>query len=289
MDNITFFATLFDPDEYTCFASHIKGTRVYSVEQQLDKAHTWASFFCINPLHPTKDLNPTEEYHNVDKPRRADHNVIVYRNILVEMDSVPLDQQEGFIKNTGMPYSSAVYSGGKSIHYIVSLETPLLTETEYRDLTERVYKALGGKSVVDTSCKNPSRLSRVPNAFRYDKQQYQKLIHVGERIKNSDLEAWLVSKKVHKKEEKLNLKVFSDQSEPATYVSNGVISGFTLNFIMFGAPQGERNSSLFRAACDMFKCGYCDDDVYARLSGPSGLDNQEVLRTIKSAKNKVSK
>lgn len=56
---------------------------------------------------------------------------------------------------------------------------------------------------------------------------------------------------------------------------------------MCGAPEGERNISLFKAACDLFKCGYNEDEIIDKLERPSGLDNQEVVRTIKSAIRKV--
>ena len=207
------------------------------------------------------------------------------------MDSIPVEDQKEYIEKIGMPYTTAVFSGGKSIHYIISLETPITDEKAYRKLVERIHRACGGKTVVDVACKNPSRFSRFPNARRPDKgDTVQTLITINDRVLNDDLEHWLQSKGVMEVEEKPTYKVGNKEysGEYNNQINkNRAMSGFTLNFIMCGAPEGERNLSLFKAACDLFKCGYEFDEVVDRLEGPSGLDHQEVDRTIKSAQRKV--
>lgn len=275
----TFFNTLFDPGQALCLAKHSKGTKVYDLSAVFDIK--WANFFTINALHPTMDLNPTEEYHSADKPRRADHNVVCYRNILVEMDSVALDKQEEFIEKIGMPYSTSVYSGGKSIHYIISLVTPV-TADELRTLSDRVYNALGGRTVVDTSCKNPSRLSRFPDADRDGVKQ--DLLEVKGRVENDTLIQWLNSK--------LGPEVKKSQFNKSSYkgdfkAGTGTLNGFTLHLLMFGAEEGQRNSQLFKAACDFAKCGYEREDAIQRLGRKLDLPQDEIVRTVKSAYRKV--
>lgn len=283
----TFFTILFDDNESTCFSSNPKGTSVYGVDSISDVSR-WALFFTINPLHPKMDLNPTETYHNPSKPRRADHNVVSYRNILVEMDSIPLDDQEEFIETIGLPYSTSVYSGGKSIHYIISLKTPLTSEIAYRKLVDRVYKALGGKQVVDTSCRNPSRLSRFPEAVRADKDnEVQILLETKTRVSLEDLETWLLSKGVLEVEEVPAYRQ-PTYTNMVQYGSN-YVNSYTLYFITMGAPVGQRNSSLFKAACNLYNCGYTEDQIIDKLSIPSGLEEDEILRTINSAIKKVNK
>lgn len=288
MSNINqFFDLLFDPGESTSFGKFKEATKVYPVSshsQHLD----WVNLFCINPLHPTKDLNPYEDYHHEDRPRRCDKNVLVYRNILIEMDSIPLKEQMEHIQNLGMPWSAATYSGGKSIHWIISLEDPITTEKEYRKVIERLHKALGGKAYVDVACKNPSRFSRFPNVPRHDKDgKQQSLYKVQTRIKLADLVAFIDSKVPPEDDYCERYAEATGRSYKSTSQSSGILNGFTLNFIMMGAPEGERNQSLFRAACDMAKCGYDIEDAEARLEGPSGLTGLEVRRTIKSAYHKV--
>lgn len=293
MNNQDFFNLLFDPGEHTCFAKFAGGTKVYPITAHNDVL-PWVQFFSINPIHPTKDLNPTEDYHSEDKPRRCDKNVTVYRNILIEMDTIPLKDQVALVQNMGLPYSTATYSGGKSIHWIISLVHPVSDEKAYRKLVERVQKALGGKAVVDQANKNPSRFSRFPGAIRVDKDNaVQKLFKVKSRVDNDVLEAWLLSKGVKEVEPiKPNRPIGGYDNLHNVEYNNQInknrhMNGFTLNFVMFGAPEGERNLSLFKAACDMFKCGYDEDEVYDRLKTPSGLDRHEVKQTIKSALRRV--
>ncbi len=293
MTNSDFFFTLFDENEHTSFARHQQGTKVYNIDEEHEKAANWAVLFCINPLHPTQDMKPTEDYHAADKPRRADVNVVKYRNILIEMDSIPVEDQKEFIEKIRMPFTTATYSGGKSVHYIISLETPIESEKAYRKLVERIHMACGGKTVVDVACKNPSRFSRFPNALRHDKDnKKQDLLIVNERVPNADLEAWLLSRGVKDEPEqsKTNRPVggYDNMYQPNNQINkNRAMNGFTLNFSMCGAPEGERNLSLFKAACDLFKCGYEEDEVIDRLEGPSGLGRDEVKRTVKSAQRKV--
>lgn len=280
-----FFRLLFDPEESTSFAVHVRGTKVVPVDAHLE-ASKWANFFCINPLHPTADLDPYEDYHSADKPRRCDKNVIAYRNILVECDNSSIEEQLELIKSSGMPYSSAVYSGGKSIHFIISLTTPVETEESYRELVTRVHTALGGRKVVDTSTKNPSRFSRFPNAKRADTNKKQELLSIKSRVNNNDLNEWIISK-IGPPLMKAATKSFTFKSE--NDLPTKIISGHTLNFMMLGAEQGERNISLFKASCDFCKCGYDEQDAIERLGPPSGLSDAEVARTVHSAYRKVLK
>lgn len=280
MNNQEFFNLLFDEDEKTCFAKFPGGTKVYSIDSH-PTVGSFAQFFCINPLHPTQDLNPTENYHSSDLPRRADANVIKYRNILIEMDDLSLEDQVKVIKESNFPYSTATYSGGKSIHFIISLEDPVATISEYKRLVERVQQALGGKGVVDLANKNPSRLSRFPNVMRQDKDKFQKLLKIQGRIKFSVLNEWLLSRGVPE-------QVESTYVPDMTISKDKHMSGFTMNFIMMGGVPGERNQSLFKAACDLARCGYELDECFDMLIQASGLTPSEARTTIRSAYNKVT-
>ena len=140
---------------------------------------------------------------------------------------------------------------------------------------------------MDVACKNPSRLSRIPDAYRADKDKTQTLLSVLSRVDNRRLEEWLNSKGAKEQENSPKSLIVGERSYNNTINSNKPMNGFTLNFIMCGAPEGERNLSLFKAACDLFKCGYSEDEIIDKLERPSGLDNQEVVRTIKSAIRKV--
>jgi hypothetical protein len=67
------------------------------------------------------------------------------------------------------------------------------------------------------------------------------------------------------------------------------LSRSTLQFLSFGAQDGERNQRLFSAACDMAGCGLSIAEVVERVSPKAlaaGLSAQEIDDTIHSAFNK---
>ena len=67
------------------------------------------------------------------------------------------------------------------------------------------------------------------------------------------------------------------------------LSAATLNFIVNGAPEGERNDSLFRAACNLSGCGYSQMEAEAKLLRVMcqlGTPEIEARRTIESAYSK---
>lgn len=167
-----FLNTLFDPDDHTCFTPSPHGTGVFYEPADQDL------YFSINPLHPDKDVNPSMEYHNANRARRADHNVTKYRNFLIELDSMPIDSQIDYVTSK-LPVTSIVFSGGKSYHFIISLETPLATKAEYDQVFKRIQTLL---PKIDKACKNPSRLSRLPFRLRPETQVEQKLVELNGRI-----------------------------------------------------------------------------------------------------------
>lgn len=274
MELIDFLDCLFNYPEGICFSYTPRGTQVYMEEILSD-----AQFFSINPLHPTEDKRPTESYHASNKPRRADHNVTAYRNILIEMDKISLEDQVARIEEIGLPYSTCTYSGGKSFHYIISLAQDLPTRKDYDKLVRRIYAAVGN-DIVDHANKNPSRFSRLPNAYRPDKDSYQELIAVNERIDNAALEAWLVSRGID--------PIAETTWEDITYKSTikkdfSALSAHTRNFLMYGAETGTWNHSLFKAAAELYRHGWNEQEVYERLSQITGTLDKVDERTIASA------
>lgn len=176
-----FLETLFDPHQVSCFTESPHGYRVSKQPYPEDL------FFCINALHPIADLCPVREWHRADLPRRADCNVVCYRNFLIELDAPPLDKQVAYITDE-IPVTSIVYSGGKSHHFIVSLAEPLTSADEYKNLASRLLSLFPD---ADPTCKNPSRLSRLPGPLRPETNKKQELIYLGTRIPLQTLDALL--------------------------------------------------------------------------------------------------
>lgn len=171
-----FLRILFDDGQQTCFAADAKGVAIKPGPGPNDL------FFSINAMDPKTDHFPIEHYHAANKPRRADHNVICYRNFLIEIDNMPLSEQLAYVQDK-VPVSSIVFSGSKSYHFIISLEQPV-TATQYAKIASGLHRLL---PAADSATKNPSRLSRLPWAVRPDTRLVQELLYLGSRIPLSKL------------------------------------------------------------------------------------------------------
>lgn len=267
MTTNNFIRCLFEENEYTCYGFTPKDIDLYLAKHY----NLGCTFVTINPMDSSKT--------------RADSSVVKYRNILIEMDKVPLEEQDQYIEEIGMPYSTAVFSGKKSIHYIISLETPVADEQLYRALVKRVYKAVGEEKV-DLSCKNPSRFSRLPGHIRSDTGKEQELLSVKGRVPNVTLELWLEQRGVPKEEIWENMT-----PEPrSTFKNPSRLYSSTKYFLMNGAPHGEWNPKIFKAAADLCRCGYTETEAYAELRKVTGKLDFSDMKTISSAfRNEMKK
>lgn len=133
------------------------------------------NFFCINPIRGQ---------------RRLKDHISQYRNFLFESDVMPLQEQFDFLhvhKDKGL-FSMATFSGGKSIHFIISCADTLTigepgseeAELRYKGIWLGLHYMLTGLGMygIDQSNKNPATLSRTPNAMRGDIKQA--LVHIGQ-------------------------------------------------------------------------------------------------------------
>lgn len=247
-----FYEILFDEGDMVCWGvdplvTDLEPLRLYE--------RTHAQYVCINPL----------------KNKRNDINVTKLRNILVEFDTGTIEEQLKTIKASKLPYSTLVLSGNKSVHAIVSLKEPLNTIDEYKALAQRIYNKMGGKAVVDTKCGNPSRFSRTPNVKR-DNGNLQEFIALDGRISREALEDWLGPEPEKPKTEQR--------------IETGLPSRWTKYFLAFGAADGDWNNQLFRAACDLTRCGYSLEEIIEKCEGVTGTLDASDRRTIKSAFSK---
>jgi hypothetical protein len=240
MDQVSvFLSALFDENESICVSDSVYGTEVTALAQVRTKAEL-PQYFAINPLRES----------------RSDRNCAVLRNFLVEFDTIALEEQVKLIDSLKMPFTTMVYSGGKSYHYILALDQPIATEQEYRKLARWIYAVLAQKNKADESCKNPSRLSRMAGARR-DNGALQALIQVQGRIPVTDLGAWLSASGVAEP----MVKEFSkfDQFRPVKNLSG--LTRRTRIFLESGAPVGSRHHSLFAATCNMYRCGFSEKEI----------------------------
>ncbi len=110
---------------------------------------------------------------------RSDNTVKTYRYCLVEFDDLPREKQIRFWSEARLPVVCLIDSGGKSIHSWLDVAKLARVETPEQWVTEikgRLYDRLLTPLGVDSSCSNPSRLSRLPGHYRAEKGAYQRLL-----------------------------------------------------------------------------------------------------------------
>ena len=106
----------------------------------------------------------------------SDSGVSAYRHVLVEMDEKTKDEQWTVLKESKLPMSVVIDSGGKSLHGWVRVDAANKEEwTERRDIVYRHLEALG----IDPKNKNASRFSRLAGVMRDGKEQKLLAINVG--------------------------------------------------------------------------------------------------------------
>lgn len=254
-DSLMFLNMLFDPPEETCFAKHVKET---SLRNMMEGYYSDELFFSINPMIYT----------------RKDSNVHTYRNILVELDIGSREEQDDIIHRSGLPYTTLVWSGNKSYHAIVSLETPAKNAEEYAAIVKSIYDKMGGPSVVDIKTGNPSRLSRLPEVWRIDTGTKQEICKVNERVTRDRLNAWLGESKISPVQKRSKVEYKNEDRRLSLRVQS---------FLENGAVEGSRNQQLFVNACEMFRAGYDSDEIFDMVSEALDLPDYEKRRTIASA------
>ncbi|MEI7947956.1 MAG: hypothetical protein WCJ02_14740 [bacterium] len=138
----------------------------------------------LAPLVMGNPLTGIEGRTKEGKPSyRSASCVARFRYALVEFDSMPLAEQcefwAGVIKSDTLPLRSLTYSGGKSIHGLIELNSKDEAEWE-RHITELLFivsnPAAKPEHRADAACKDPNRLTRLPGAMRYDKGKRQSLL-----------------------------------------------------------------------------------------------------------------
>lgn len=93
----------------------------------------------------------------------TDSDVVAHRYLLVESDSLPLHTQFALFSKLKLAIAAVILSGGISAHAWVRLDCK--TSDEYDSKARRILTALEPFGF-DQANKNPSRLSRLPEAIR---------------------------------------------------------------------------------------------------------------------------
>lgn len=266
-----FLAILFEYGESACFSASPKGTRVSPV---VNPHPPTAEFVSVNPLFGDIDLGDKAIPGN---GRRADINVSAHRNFLLEIDRLPIEEQRAYIDSLAVPWSTQTYSGGKSYHFVIALESPVSAE-EYRHYSRWLLNIV---LHADPSVKNPSRFTRLAGATRKDTGKQQAFIEGRGRISLESFKNWL-SLRPDCEPKRVDPDSHYSLNEVTPDV-RGLLWPTTYQFLREGAPEGFRNRYLFMAACDFHEQNYPIEEALTRLAKASTLSGTEFAETVKSA------
>jgi len=168
-----FLQTAFAPTEVVCICDAVEEGRPVTAGSFIP-IEEWIARF-DDPV--SRILSPEREgifvRINPFKPNLysgSDNDVSAYRHVLVEFDDKPKAEQERLFRDSGLPITVLIDSGGKSIHAWVRVDAPNRKEWDIR--RDIIYSSIPG---IDAKNKNPSRYSRLPGAWRSPTSQ-QKLL-----------------------------------------------------------------------------------------------------------------
>jgi hypothetical protein len=266
MQTSKYFETLFDRGQATCLSPDAFGN----------------SLFALEAIDPNHEVYPSLQYVSInamDGDSRADSNVTCFRNFLVEFDHMPLEDQLSYVKSLELPYSTVTFSGNKSYHFIISLEEPLDNKEQYTFVIEWIYNILGNN--VDKQNKNPSRFTRMPGGTNQKTNQPQELIEAPGRIKNNDLQAWILRFPEHQPKVKLT----REEVKLSNLANPSLLSDWTQYLLREGVFNGKRNAEYFKMAFDFYKSGFELDEAieYVLANGSLGEFSESELRTTFSS------
>lgn len=109
---------------------------------------------------------------------RGDGCVAQYRFAVVEFDSLSREEQLAFWWAVRLPVALLVDSGGKSIHGWIRVEGVDSAGEWTRVIEQYLFGQLLQPLGVDGSCRNESRLSRLPGHYRKEKGNWQRLLYL---------------------------------------------------------------------------------------------------------------
>lgn len=146
--------------------------------------------------------DPQYETVNPLKPGtvRADSNVSTMRNFLIESDELVTErpgtaeeakevirkhlEAYGYAMLKAGIVSRVVYSGNKSLHFIITIDYEPESKEEYKYIFNRLADKLESEYniKVDRSCGNPSRLTRKPDSVNTATGFLQKCLYRSENV-----------------------------------------------------------------------------------------------------------
>lgn len=180
---------IFDQDDYVCYV--VEAYQREPGEKWLPTGGYWGRTAgqILQALNNTHDIAQALGDYNpeagawvcvnpVDGNGRKNENITDYRYLLVESDEDEVERQYGIMKALNLPLAAVVSSGNKSIHGIVHIDATDMRQ--YRERVNKVFDECKRAGLhVDSSTRNPSRLSRLPGFYRGGKLQALLDVNIG--------------------------------------------------------------------------------------------------------------
>lgn len=270
---------MFRPGETVCVSHNKYGYHSIPLENALNGVATLVS---PNPDYPFEKVDTDSLLLvalNPIKGWRDDASVTAYRSFLIEMDYGPLAEQLAYADKIGLPYSAVVFSGSKSLHFLITLDQDLPSYEVYYLMAEWT---LAIASAADQNTKNPSRSIRIPGALR-EPGKKQLIVKMKGQTKMADFAAWLAQHPDAKPKPPEKRQVSStpnDLSKLKPWVKQRLAKGIV------GAKSG-RNKEWFAVACEFALAGISEDDtidiLYGYFSPDRDFKEREWKTSIKSA------
>jgi hypothetical protein len=202
-----FFAACFDPEDEVWPAS-----KEFSMRPCYARSQDWSIERFVGKNFPGGAYLAV----NAGTDRRNGENVQKCRTFLLEFDSGSLAEQAIFFERVKeMPFTAKVFSAGKSIHYWLTLETPLGSIGEYKEWFRRLWLYLDEKP--DEQCQDPCRYARFPGAFRDGVEQ--RLSAVNSRVPNQAIRDRIFTPEITKRFEDR----YSGQHVGNTYLQQNMV------------------------------------------------------------------
>jgi len=175
-DRAKFVEVLFNPHEKIAFGKdNSYANKPRSHQEFIDSVD--AEKFCINPVW---DRRLTE---SVSKT-----------SLLFECDdeNLTIDEQERLFLESGLPFSTMVSSGSKSIHVILRFTMYFQDKQWSESWWYAIARVLEKKGIIaDRRARLVTQLSRVPGTIRSNTGKEQTLITIRERVSHSEVLEWL--------------------------------------------------------------------------------------------------
>ena len=188
-----------------------------------------------------------------------DENVETCSSFLFEIDNEDLEIQYERAKKLfdNNIVNRIVFSGSKSYHCRITINDPPDNKEQYKHVWKKLNeKYFENKS--DTACRNPARLTRMPNAIRKNGIK-QKRLHLSNEVLDYD---WRTEYELEKKIKKLlankNKVYIPDTNEitPPEILLERNIPIATRKLLENSFVDGERHEQIPKAISFLKHCGY---------------------------------